>query len=210
MRRTEALPSRLYAITDRRLCAPQPLAEVVRELLDAGVRFLQVREKDLRPEELQTLADPIVRLCHDYDARALINACPEAATAVGADGVHLPGAAGPVEKIRAVSGRPWLVGCSTHDAEEVRKREAQGADFVVFGPVHPTDSKPGYGPAQGPAGLRRIVESVELPVFALGGVSPDRVKACLDAGAFGVAVMSGLMRAGRRERVRAYLRELGE
>jgi len=132
------------------------------------------------------------------------------ATAVGADGVHLPDAAGPVAAARRGGGRLWLVGCSTHDAEGVRKREAQGADFVVFGPVYPTESKPGYGPAQGPEGLRRVVEAVELPVFALGGVSPARVKACLDVGAFGVAVMSGLMREGGADRARAYLRALGE
>ena len=209
MRRIEALPSRLYAITDRKLCVPQPLLEVVHELLDAGVRFFQVREKDLGPEALQSLAAPIVRLCHDFDARVLINTCAEVATAVGADGVHLPGEAGPVGAVRE-GGRAWLVGCSTHDVAEVRSRAAEGADFVVFGPVHPTESKPGYGPAQGPEGLRRAVEAVEAPVFALGGVSPERVRACLEAGASGVAVMSGLMRAGRAERARAYLRALGE
>lgn len=210
MRRTERLPSRLYAITDRSLCAPQPLVETVRELLDAGVRFFQVREKDLGPEELQSLAEPLVRLCHEYDARALINAPTAVAAGAGADGIHLPGAGDPVEAVRAASGRLLLVGCSTHDLEEVRRRETEGADFVVYGPVHPTDSKPGHGPALGPEGLRRVAGVARVPIFALGGVTPERVEACMKAGAFGVAVMSGVMRPGRGERARAYLRELGE
>ena len=208
MRRTERPPSRLYAITDRSLCGPQPLVETVRELLDAGVRFFQVREKDLGPEALQSLAEPLVRLCHEYDAKALINACAEVAAVVGADGIHLPGAG--VEAVRAASGRPLIIGCSTHSPGEVRVRETEGADFVVYGPVHPTDSKPGHGPALGPEGLRLVAGVARIPIFALGGVTPERVEACMKAGAFGVAVMSGVMRPGRGERARAYLRALGE
>jgi thiamine-phosphate diphosphorylase len=90
------------------------------------------------------------------------------------------------------------------------ERERQGADFVLFGPVYPSPSKPGYRPAAGTAGLAKVARGLSIPVFALGGISPERVPECLDAGAYGVAVMSGLMQADRPAAcARAYLEELG-
>ena len=90
--------------------------------------------------------------------------------------------------------RPSLVGRSCHDAGEVDRAAAEGCDYVFVSPVYPTDSKPGYGPALGPLGLAALCDRAPMPVYALGGVLPERVGECLRAGAHGVAVMGPVLR----------------
>ena len=180
---------RVYAITDRRRCAPTPLADVVSELLDAGVPAIQLREKDLDETELIGLAQPIAELCRNYAAKLFINTNTRIARQIGAAGVHLPAKA----KLKARTKRDLSVGCSVHTLDAAQRRETEGADFVTYSPIYPTASKPGYGPAVGIGGLAEVAETVKIPVFALGGITPDRVAECLAAGAFGVAVMSGVM-----------------
>ena len=93
-----------------------------------------------------------------------------------------------------------------HSLDAAKRREAEGADFLTYSPIYPTASKPGYGPAVGTASLAEVVEGVKLPVFALGGITPDRVQACFAAGAFGVAVMSGVMQSkGAGTQAKRYL-----
>ena len=184
---------RVYAITDRHRCAPTPLIDVVSELLDVGVTAFQLREKDLSDTELIQLAQPIAKLCHNYEAKLFINTHTCIARDVGAAGVHLPANAESVGSIKAETGDNFYIGCSVHSFDAAKKREAEGADFVTYSPIYPTASKPGYGPAVGTANLTEVVEGVKLPAFALGGITPARVLECLTAGAFGIAVMSGVM-----------------
>ena len=197
---------RLYAITDRHRCAPTPLADVVLELLDAGVTAVQLREKDLDGTALIELARPIAELCRSYGAKLFINTRIQIALEVRAAGVHLPADAASVRVVKAQAEDDLCVGCSAHSLDAAQKREMEGADFVTYSPIYPTASKPGYGPAVGVAGLAVLAEAVKLPVFALGGITPDRVDACLAAGAFGVAVMSGVMSlTNAGEQARRYL-----
>ncbi len=184
---------RLYAITDRHQCAPTPLADVVSELLDAGITAIQLREKDLSDTELVELARPIAELCRNYEAKLFINTSTHIAPKIGAAGVHLPENAASVTEVKSQAANDFYVGCSVHSLETAQRREAEGADFVTYSPIYPTTSKPGYGPAVGLTALAAVAEAVKLPVFALGGITPVRVAECLTAGAFGVAVMSGVM-----------------
>ena len=189
---------RMYAITDRHQCAPTPLVDVVSEVLDAGVTAIQLREKDLDDTELIQLAQPIAEVCRNYEAKLFINTSPRVTREVGAAGVHLPANAESVETVvggvcNPDSDENLYVGCSVHSLDAAQKREAEGADFVTYSPIYPTASKPGYGPAVGVKSLIEVTEVVKIPVYALGGITPDRVDECLAAGAFGVAVMSGVM-----------------
>ena len=184
---------RLYAITDRYQCAPTPLTEVVSELFVAGVLAIQLREKDLSSTELIHLAQPIVELCRSYKAKLFINTNASVAHNIGAEGVHLPASAESVGSVKAQVGDDFYVGCSVHSIDAAQKRESEGADFLTYSPIYPTASKPGYGPAIGVESLTEMASRVKLPVFALGGITPGRVPKCLAAGAFGVAVMSGVM-----------------
>ena len=202
---------RLYAITDRHQCVPTPLVDVVSELLDVGVTAIQLREKDLDDTELLQLAQPIAELCQDYEAKLFINTSDKVLqrstmSIAGAAGVHLPADAASVRIVKAQVEDNLCVGCSVHSLNAAEKRETEGADFVTYSPIYPTTSKPGYGPAVGVEGLAKVVENVKLPVFALGGVTPARVTECLAAGAFGVAVMSGVMGStNAKKQARRYL-----
>jgi thiamine-phosphate pyrophosphorylase len=140
------------------------------------------------------LAERLLRLCRDYDARLVINEDLVAARAIKADGLHLPAGAdlGPV---RAVLGAGALLGVSAHGPEDLCRAQEAGADYATLSPVFQTASKPGYGPALGLSGFRKIVRNIQIPVLALGGVDADTTAACLDSDAAGVAVMGGIMGA---------------
>ena len=196
----------MYTITDRHQCALTPLTDVVSELLDAGVTAIQLREKDLSETELIRFARLIAELCRNYEAKLFINTSIRVALEVGAAGVHLPANAESVGTVKAQTGDNLYIGCSVHSLDAARRREMEGADFVTYSPIYRTASKPGYGPAVGIACLTDVAEGVKLPVFALGGITPTRVSECLAAGAFGVAVMSGVMSpTDAGEQARRYL-----
>ncbi len=190
---THPLHFKLYAITDRRLCAPRTLYDTIHSLLDVGVPAIQLREKDLNDTEYIKLAEPLCTLCHTYSAQLFINSRIEIAMSIGADGLHLPGDSASVKKVIKETNRRFIIGSSVHTLAEAKQREIEGADFITYSPIYPTLSKPGYGPTIGVKGLRKVTEKVNIPVFALGGITTERVSECLDAGAHGIAVMSGLM-----------------
>lgn len=196
----------LLVITDRR-AAPRPLAAVVAEALDAGCRWVMVREKDLAADALAALTAELVALAAPAGARILVNGDHDAAQRAGAAGVHLPQGRS-LAAARAALGPSALIGVSAHSRAEAEAAAQGGADYVTLSPVYATDSKPGYGPALGPRGLRSA-RVPGLPALALGGVTPQRVGACIDAGAAGVAVMGGVMRTARPgSAVAEYLRAL--
>lgn len=202
---------KLYAITDRSLCEPRSLYDVIHSLLDVGVTAFQLREKDLGDTEFFGLAAPIADLCKAYSARLFVNSRMEIALNLGVSGLHLPASTSSIEPIKIQTGESLLIGCSIHSLSEAQAREKDAADFVTFSPIFPTASKPGYGPAAGLKQLDAVTSAMEIPVFALGGVSPDRVRECIKAGAHGVAVMSGLMLPETGiNRAREYLQALGK
>lgn len=199
----------LYVITNRHLCAPKPLLTVVSEILDVGVKAIQLREKDLDDVALFKLAKPISNLCQTHDAHLFINTNTKVAMDVGAAGIHLPDIDVSVDKVKAELATDLLIGCSIHGIDAAKKREAEGADFVTYSPIYLTIAKPQYGPVVGVKNLEKLVKQVGLPVFALGGVTPARVAECLGAEAAGVAVMSGIMSpTSTRERALEYLSAL--
>jgi thiamine-phosphate pyrophosphorylase len=177
-------------ITDRHL-ARTPLDDVAARLFAGGCRWLSVREKDLSAADRLALLRRLVALGESWQARVTIHDDVAAAAEAGAAGVHLP-ASGAVQDARRLLGRKALIGQSAHNAEEVARAAAAGADYVTLSPIFATISKPGYGPALGLATLGR---TWPLPVLALGGIDASNAAGCLAAGAAGVAVMGGAMRA---------------
>lgn len=173
----------LYAITSGRGAA---LEETSRHLA-LGVDRLQIREKDLPDRELLKLARAIRALPNPRGTKLLVNARLDVALAAGLDGVHLPSDAPPVDRLRSVAPLGFEFGVSCHSAHEVARAEAEGADFVVFGPVFDTPSKRAYGPPQGLERLRAACRGRRIPVLALGGVTDEKTGDCVAAGAAGVA-----------------------
>ena len=176
-------------ITDRTSLRGDLLPQIARAL-EAGVDIVQIREKDLSSRELYELARDVMRLKNLAGTRILINERVDVALAAGAAGVHLPSRAVPPSRILTVTPPDFLIGVSCHNLEEVRRAEAEGADYVVFGPVFPTATKMKYGTPQGLAALARACRAVRIPVLALGGVTLDNAAQCMGSGAAGIAGIS--------------------
>ncbi|MGZ8450194.1 MAG: thiamine phosphate synthase [Candidatus Deferrimicrobiaceae bacterium] len=186
---------RVYLITDRRQAPGGDILRVVEGALDGGVRAVQLREKDLSGKELYLLAGRMRELTARHGARLLVNDRVDVALAVGADGVHLGRSSMPASVARKLLGKEALIGCSTHSEKELREAAGRGADFATFGPVYPTPSKAAFGPPVGVTALAGACGRSGIPVFALGGVGPHNVSEVMEAGAFGIALISGVVAA---------------
>jgi thiamine-phosphate pyrophosphorylase len=205
----DQLGFRLYLITDRGAAA-RPPAEIVEECLEAGLRAVQLREKDLEARALLAMAESLREVTRSHGARLLINDRADVALAAGADGVQRTHASLPVSVLRAITPAGFLIGASAHSIAEAREAVEQGADFVVFGPVYDTPSKRRYGPPQGLRALGAVAAAVSRPVLAVGGITPARATEALAAGAAGVAVIGAIYGAARpADATKAFLDVLG-
>ena len=175
---------RLLVVTDRTQAAG-PLADVVAAAVDAGARAVLLRDRDLPDDERAALAAELRTVLTPVGGLLVTAGAATSPAHPGA--VHLA-AAEPFP-----DPRPALVGRSCHSAAELVQARAEGCDWAFLSPVHPTASKPGYGPALGVEGFARL-RPLGPPTYALGGVGPDDVPALLTAGAHGVAVMGPVMR----------------
>ncbi|HEX9147356.1 MAG TPA: thiamine phosphate synthase [Candidatus Binatia bacterium] len=185
----------LYLVTDRSQTQARDLLWVLECALDGGVKAIQLREKNLGGKELFLLAEAARKLTQHYRAALLVNDRIDVALAIGADGVHLGQTSLSTKTARELLGAQRLIGVSTHSPEEAQEAEAQGADFVVFGPVYFTPSKASYGAPQGLAALTKTVEKISLPVYAIGGLKPGNVLEAKRTGIRGIALISAIMSA---------------
>ncbi len=184
----------LYLITDRQQIAPQhDLLSAVAAALQGGVQAVQLREKDLNSRELLELGQQLRQLTDQYQAKLFINDRCDIASAVAADGVHLTEQSINIATARQLLGANKLIGISTHSLQGAISAEQQGADFITFSPIYYTPSKAAYGAPQGLDNLTQICNQVSIPVFALGGITLERVSAVINAGASGIALISAII-----------------
>jgi thiamine-phosphate pyrophosphorylase len=186
---------RLYLITDRRNCLDRELTDVIDDACQAGVRAVQLREKDLEATAMLLLAKQVQDRCRNHNAELFINDRSDIAQSISAAGVHITSQSLPADVVRERFPSLRLIGVSTHSVEEARHAQEKGCDFILFGPVFETSAKIPYGPPQGLKKLHEVARSVATPVLAVGGIDPVRAKMCLDNGAHGVAVISAIMQA---------------
>ncbi|MDZ4701812.1 MAG: thiamine phosphate synthase [Rhodothermales bacterium] len=166
------------------------IQERVIEAVSAGIGWVQLRDHAADACSFGVAVGDLVRRI-DPTVFVSVNTRAEYAGS-GVAGVHL-GSRGPsVEHARRVLGPDVWIGYSAHTLADARAAETQGADYLFFSPVYPTTSKPGAS-AAGLDALAACCAAVALPVFALGGVTPERVAECRSAGAYGVAVVSGIL-----------------
>lgn len=185
---------RLLVLTDREQAssAGRSLRPTVLDVAAAGAPAVLLREKDLSRRRRRNLATQLSAVTGGLGTALLLAGDPELAADV-AVGVHLAAADDPVP---AGLRDQLLVGRSCHDRAEVEAAVTEGVDYVTVSPVATTTSKPGHGPPLGADGLADLVAVAgDLPVLALGGVTPDNAAGFVAAGAHGVAVMGAVMRA---------------
>jgi len=185
----------LYLVTDRTQTGGRDLLWVIEQALDAGVKAVQLREKDLSGRDLFSLAERSHELCQAYQAALFINDRVDVALAVDAAGVQLATSSVPVTVARSLLGPKKIIGASTHSLDEATEAEKNGADFVLFGPIYFTASKAAYGAPQGLGALKKIVDNISLPVYAIGGIKAETLVSIKNMGVRGVALISSIVSA---------------
>jgi 8-oxo-dGTP diphosphatase len=161
--------------------------------IESGVDLVQLRAPQLSDSDYASLARAVIDRCHRQRVRIVLNAEPEVARALGADGVHLNNA-----RLSRIHNRPLaedlLVGASCHDAEGLRRASACGLDYVILGPVQATPSHP-QADLLGWDQFKQLVLRSTLPVYAIGGMLPQNLPQVRDLGGHGIAAMRGLWEA---------------
>jgi thiamine-phosphate pyrophosphorylase len=180
----------LCLVSDRRAIGERPLVALIGEAARAGVDLIQIRERDLDDRALVALTRAAVATVRGTPARVIVNDRTDVALAAGAAGVHLRSDSIPAGRVRAMSEAGFLVGRSVHDEDEAAAVDAEGGcDYLIFGTVFPSSSKPPAHQAAGLAALSRVCARVKAPVLAIGGISIGRVSDVARAGASGVAAI---------------------
>ncbi len=199
---------RIHLITDRERVWGELLPAVC-AALRGGVGWVQAREKSGSARELYETAVRLLPHARKHGAGVLVNDRVDVALAVGADGVHLPAGGLPPRAARELAGERLLIGVSVHSLDEARRAVADGADYVTFGHVYPTASKPGL-PPRGVRELAEIVGALDAPVLAVGGIDRSNILEVLGTGASGVAMISALLESPEPETMVRKLRAVIE
>jgi thiamine-phosphate pyrophosphorylase len=166
--------------------------ETARRAAEGGASVIQLRLKDATTEEVIEQGAAYRMLCAELNVTFTVNDDVQAALALLADGVHL---GRDDEDLDLALAAGMMVGRSASSPEEAKVAEGEGAAYIGAGPVWATPSKPDVGPPIGLDGLRAISDAVQIPVIAIGGIDPTNARECIDAGAFGVAVVRAAAQA---------------
>ena len=181
----------VYAVTDRHWLNGRTLYEVVKESLDGGVTFLQLREKDLDDENFLKEAIELKELCKEYKVPFVINDNVDIAIKMDADGVHVGQSDMEAGDVRAKLGPDKIIGVSAQTVEQAILAEQRGADYLGVGAVFPTGSKDDADDVSHET-LKAICEAVSIPVVAIGGITLENTPQLKDSGICGVAVISAI------------------
>lgn len=178
-------------ITDRHQAGGlEVLFKLIERALELGVELIQIREKDLPVRELAAFSRRVMALSNPHQALVLLNERVDVALAVGAHGVHLPGGRIAPAELRPILPERFVVGVSCHTREELFRAQEEDADYAFISPVASPLSKQDTRVPLGMEGLRAAVAGLQIPSFALGGITPETIAACAEAGVPGVAGIS--------------------
>ena len=206
---TSTKPSKirgLYLILDQRWASRWVLADILRYGAELGVGVIQYRNKHEAMNEVYRNALELRNIARDSGMTFIVNDRCDVGLAVEADGVHLGQSDLPIRLAREVLGAKCLIGISTHSPEQVVEATEQGADYLGFGPLFPTNTKADHEPVVGLAGMQKVRSLTSLPIVAIGGIRSESVPKIVAAGADAVAVASGVLDSTNpRQAIKRYM-----
>ena len=183
---------KIYLVTDNGQLKGRDFFDVVEESLKGGVTLVQLREKNITSREFYEKALKLREITKKYNVPLIINDRVDIAMAVNADGVHVGQKDIPVSEVKRISGGKLIVGATANTVELAKEAEKQGADYIGSGAMFSTPTKDDAKPMTKDM-LKNIVNSVNIPVCAIGGINIDNVIELKNTGIAGVAVSSGIM-----------------
>lgn len=186
--------ARLYGILDLGYVPPADVETMTVALCEGGVDLLQLRAKKARKSEVEQFARRMQAVMRDFDVPLIINDHADIAAQIACEGIHVGQDDDAVAKAREVTGGACFVGKSTHSLAQAVAAQAESADYIGFGPLYATGTKPDYVPI-GLADIAEAHRQVSLPIFCIGGVNATRLDEVLAAGARRMVVVSAFLQA---------------
>ena len=183
---------KIYLVTDEKACNRKDLYKCIEESIKGGVKIVQLREKNISTKDFYEKALKVKEICKSYGALFIINDRLDIAQAVGADGVHLGQSDMPIEKAREILKDRFLIGATARNIEEAKKAELLGADYIGSGAIFGTSTKDNAKKLEKEE-LKKIVASVKIPVFAIGGININNVSMLKNIGLQGICAVSGIL-----------------
>ena len=203
---TALINARLYGIVDLGYCPTEKVPAMTQALCEGGVDILQLRAKEMPAVDVEELALQMLPITRAMGVPLIINDHPQVAASVGSEGVHVGQDDDAIAHARSIVHRDCLVGKSTHSLAQAIAAQEEGADYIGFGPLYATGTKPDYVPI-GIQDIKEVHRLVQLPIYCIGGVNPARMDEVLKAGAQRVVVVSAFLQAAD---VQTTVRELKE
>ena len=183
---------KIYLVTDEKACLGKDFYVCIEEAIKGGVKIVQLREKNISTKDFYEKALKVKEICKNYGVLFIINDRLDIAQAVGADGVHLGQSDMPIEKAREILKDKFLIGATARNIEEAKKVELLGADYIGSGAIFGTSTKDNAKKLEMEE-LKKIVTSVKIPVFAIGGININNVGILKNIGLQGICSVSGIL-----------------
>ena len=183
---------KIYLVTDEKACLEKDFYSCIEEAIKGGAGIVQLREKNISTKDLYEKALKVKEICKNYGALFIINDRLDIAQAVGADGVHLGQSDMPIEEARKILKDKFLIGATARNVEESKRAELLGADYIGSGAIFGTSTKDNAKKLEMEE-LKKIVASVKIPVFAIGGININNVGSLKNIGLQGICAVSGIL-----------------
>ena len=197
----------VYLVTDHRNKTDEEFLKIIEEAIKGGTSIVQLREKTASTRDFYQLALKVKEITSKYDVPLLINDRIDIAIAVDSEGVHIGQDDMPADIARKIIGEDKILGVSASTVEEAEKAEKDGADYIGSGAVFPTSTKDDADSVSKEE-LKEIVDSIDIPVVAIGGITLENVGSLKDTGIAGFSVVSAIMSADNPKEASQKLREI--
>jgi len=186
--------AQLYGILDLGYVADDKALDIAGKMIAGGVQLLQLRAKSRKPRGILELACDLAKLCHERQVPFILNDRPELVPECGADGAHVGQDDVGVAEARKLAGERAIIGKSTHSLTQALAAQKEKPDYIGFGPLFATPTKPDYTPI-GVDEIQDAQNLVDLPVFCIGGIKRENLPEIIAAGARRVVIVSGILQA---------------